>query len=110
MSVTIQAVCSIMCIWSCALLIGQDGSDASTPMSAQGARTMRLCSMLSDPKAHLGEIVDVQARITSMKEGSSIWDPACPNLGAILIVDPWSNPDPSIRELDRMMRLHGLSD
>jgi len=106
----IKSVCATMFLVSCALLLGEDRNGETSPTTLDAARTLQLCKLLSNPKVHSGKVVDIQARITSVKEGSNIWDPDCPNLGAILIVDPSPDADPSIHELDRMMRLHGLSD
>src|SRR5258707_65488 len=69
-----------------------------------------LCELFAHPERYSGKDLMVSARITQTKDGSDIWDPGCPNSGAVLRTNPSTESDPTIVELYRTLRIHGLSD
>jgi hypothetical protein len=70
---------------------------------------VRFCDLIAENSKYLGVSVNVRARITYLKEGTSLWDPNCPNLGALLSVKPSDEADQSINELYGRLKRVGLS-
>lgn len=83
---------------------------ASTATADNPPLKPALCELFAHPGKYSGKDLMVSARITQTKDGSDIWDPGCPNSGAILRTNPSSESDPTVVELYRTLRLHGLSD
>lgn len=85
---------------------------AGTPIAVGETPALRptLCELFAHPQKYVGKDLMVSARITQTKDGSDIWDPSCPNAGALLQTNPSTESDPTIVKLYRTLRLHGLSD
>jgi hypothetical protein len=84
-------------------LVAQVGGN-NPPASAS------LCEVLGRPAEYLGKRLVLSVRITATKDGASLWDLGCSNLGVSLVTDPEVRSEPGISELYRALRLHGLSD
>jgi hypothetical protein len=72
--------------------------------------TVSLCDVLARPKAFSGKSMTMTVRITSTKEGTTLWNPACKGLGVDLQTDASARSQPGISALYQALRLHGLSD
>lgn len=68
-----------------------------------------LCDVLKDPAHYAGKTLMMTVRITSTKEGASLWNPGCSKLGVSLHVDREYQSESGIAELYREMDKHGLS-
>jgi hypothetical protein len=61
-----------------------------------GSPVVSLCEVLKSPAAFSGKSIQVDVRITSMKEGSSIWSPDCPKVGVVLVTTLDEGPESGI--------------
>jgi hypothetical protein len=69
-----------------------------------------LCDILRHPSVYAGKTVTVTVRITSVKEGSSVWSPACSKLGVGLHIDREARSESGITALYQELDKYGLSD
>jgi hypothetical protein len=69
-----------------------------------------LCELLKQPSKYAGKALTTTARITSFKEVTGIWDPACHGLHADLHTAESARSTASIVELDDTLRKHGMGD
>lgn len=67
------------------------------------------CDLVAQSANYLGVDVAVRVRLTYLKEGTSIWDPNCPNLSAVLMAKSSDEADHSINELYARLKTVGLS-
>jgi hypothetical protein len=80
---------------------GNGGSRDSTVVS--------LCDVLRQPSIYAGKTLTITVRLTSMKEGTSLWSPACPKLGVGLLMDGEARPDSGIPALRQELEKYNLS-
>jgi hypothetical protein len=78
------------------------GGDSDPPLSVS------LCDVLAHPAVYSGKSLIVTVRITSTKEGASLWSPDCRKVGVSLHIE--SRLGQGIPELYRALNLHGLGD
>lgn len=88
-----------------------------TPATVEGqsvaesaATEVSLCDVLKEPAHYAGKTLMMTVRITSTKEGASLWSPGCSKLGVSLHVDRKHQSESGIVELYREMDKYGLSD
>lgn len=74
------------------------------------AKEVSLCDVLNEPAHYAGKTLMMTVRITSTKEGASLWNPGCSKLGVSLHVDREYQSESGIVELYREMDKHGISD
>jgi len=89
-------------------LSGQERLPRERPAGAPQEHS--LCDVLLHPKKYSGTTLMLKVRITATKEGSGLWDPACPNLGVDLLAIKDADSNETLVELYRMLRIHGMSD
>ena len=75
-----------------------------------GASSVSLCDVLRQPSIYAGKTVTLTVRITSTKEGTSLWSPACPKLGVRLHIDHEARSESGIAALYQELDKYGLSD
>ena len=68
-----------------------------------------LCDVLGQPSIYAGKTLTVTVRLTSMKEGTSLWSPACSNLGVGLLIDDEARPDSGVSVLGQELEKYNLS-
>jgi hypothetical protein len=56
------------------------------------AQTVSLCTVLTAPSGYVGKKLNITVLITSFKDGTAIWSPACSRLGADLYIKDASGP------------------
>lgn len=79
--------------------------------AAEGAAIkVSLCDVLKQPAHYAEKTLMMTVRITSTKEGASLWNPECSKLGVSLHVDRESQSESGIVALYREMDKYGLSD
>lgn len=79
-------------------------------LASPASISLPLCELLKNRKAYVGEFVTFTAHITAGKHVTGLWDNGCPNLGADLRLQESSRRSDSLRELEAMLRKHGLTD
>jgi hypothetical protein len=80
------------------------GEDNDTPVRVS------LCEVLAHPAEYSGKSLIITVRITSTKEGSSLWHPSCRKVGVALQFDASATSGQGIADLREVLRLHGLSN
>ena len=73
-------------------------------------QSVALCELMGNPEPYAGKVVTVTARLTSTKDGTSMWDPGCKTMGLELEIVPSSRSNPDIGRLQLALKQHGLSD
>ena len=69
-----------------------------------------LCDVLARPAGYSSRTLTMTVRVTATKEGSFLWSSNCKKLGLSLQIGDEAKSDAGIRNLLKMLRLHGLSD
>lgn len=87
--------------------VGQGAKTGDVPPKAPVE--VKFCELVAHSEKYLDVIVAVRARLTYSKEGTSLWDPSCPNFGVILIAKSSDEADQSINELYERLKRVGLS-
>lgn len=80
------------------------GSEANEDSSL-----VSLCEVLRQPSNYAGKTITVTVRITSIKEGTSLWSPACSKRGVGLHVDREARSETGIAALYQELDKYGLS-
>ena len=76
---------------------------------ARDSTVVSLCDLLRQPSIHARKALTVTVRLTSMKEGTSLWSPACSKLGVGLLTDDEARPDSGVRVLRQELEKYNLS-
>jgi|HubBroStandDraft_6_1064221.scaffolds.fasta_scaffold191910_1 hypothetical protein len=92
-----------------ALLASSKQMEAGTGVDADSSK-VSLCDVLAQPSKYAGKTITLTVRITSTKEGTSLWSPDCSKLGVRLHVDREVRSEGGIAALYVEMDKYGLSD
>jgi hypothetical protein len=77
--------------------------------SSEDSSITSICDVLRQPSLYSGKAVTITVRITSMKEATTLWSPACAQLGVSLHVDPESRSGSGIADLYKELYKYNLS-
>jgi hypothetical protein len=97
-----------MCVLLFSLVLaGQSAKTGSVQLKAP--IEVKFCDLIAQRDKYLDANVAVRVRMTYLKEGTSLWDPSCPNLGVVLMAKSSDEADQSINELYELLKRVGLS-
>jgi hypothetical protein len=92
-----------------ALLAFGKKMQAGTGVDVASSR-VSLCDVLAHPSKYAEKTITLTVRITSTKEGTSLWSPTCSKLGVRLYVDREARSESGIAALYLEMDKYDLSD
>jgi len=76
----------------------------------KGPAVVSFCDLFNNSNEYVGKSVTTTVRITGTKHVALIWDPACREHGADLHLSSTGAQSPSVLELERVLRQHGMED
>jgi hypothetical protein len=97
-----------MCVSLFPLVVAGQGAKLGS-VQPKAPVEVKFCDLVTQSDKYLDVSVAVRVRFTYLKEGTSLWDPSCPNLGMVLIAKSPDESDQSINELYERLKRVGLS-